>query len=196
MRISKKAFIFDSKLCGFSSRKGYGNFTHSLSLFSTIVNCKLLSIFSSAIDLKFIDNFSPMTAYISVSYAKRKSIQNTLNAITATLKAFAIKPFIFVDKYQFEPTEEKQMMMQAMSDIDNCDILIAETSDKAIGIGIEVGYAKAKNKIVIYLRQKETEHSTPVSGISDFQLIYDDPEDLQLQLFSVLKMIKQGIKAL
>ncbi len=33
MRISFNISIFESKLCGFSSRKGYGNFTHSLSLF-------------------------------------------------------------------------------------------------------------------------------------------------------------------
>jgi 3-methyladenine DNA glycosylase AlkD len=33
LRISFNISIFESKLCGFSSRKGYGNFTHSLSLF-------------------------------------------------------------------------------------------------------------------------------------------------------------------
>lgn len=134
-----------------------------------------------------------MTAYISVSYSKRKSVEHELNTISSTLKAFGITPFIFVDKYKFESSEEKQMMTQAMSDIDNCDILIAETSDKGIGIGIEVGYAKAKNKTVIYLRQKEAEHSTTVSGISDFQVIYDSPEDLHAQLSSVLRKIKQGI---
>lgn len=131
-----------------------------------------------------------MTAYISVSFNKQKSVENELNAISSTLKAFRITPFIFVDKYKFESSEEKQMMIQSMSDIENCDILIAETSDKGIGIGIEVGYAKAKNKTVIYLRQKEAEHSTTVSGISDFQVIYDSLEDLHAQLSSVLRMIK------
>lgn len=134
-----------------------------------------------------------MTAYISVSFNKQKSVENELNAISSTLKAFRITPFIFVDKYKFESSEEKQMMIQSMSDIENCDILIAETSDKGIGIGIEVGYAKAKNKTVIYLRQKAAEHSTTVSGISDFQVIYDSPEDLHAQLSSVLRKIKQVI---
>ena len=99
--------------------------------------------------------------------------------------------FVFVDNYKFDLTEERQMMKQAMADIDNCDILIAEISDKGIGIGIEVGYAKAKDKTVIYLRQKDSEHSTTVSGISNFQIIYSDTSDLKKQLSEVLVKIKQ-----
>ena len=81
------------------------------------------------------------------------------------------------------------MMQQAMRDIDHCDVLIAETSHKGIGIGIEVGYAKAKGKPVIYLRHQDAEHSTTVSGISDFQIAYSDTNDLQKQLCGILKGI-------
>lgn len=130
-----------------------------------------------------------MTAYISVSYSKRKLIDKELNAITDTLNKFKIVPFIFVDNYKFDLTQERQMMEQAMRDIDNCSILIAETTDKGIGIGIEVGYAKAKNKPVIYVRQKNAEHSTTVSGISDFQIIYEDNNDLQKKLSETINKI-------
>jgi 2'-deoxynucleoside 5'-phosphate N-hydrolase len=41
------------------------------------------------------------------------------------------------------------MMAQAFLDIGQSDFLIAETSDKGIGIGIEVGYARAKQKPII-----------------------------------------------
>jgi 2'-deoxynucleoside 5'-phosphate N-hydrolase len=127
-----------------------------------------------------------MTAYISISYSKRKLMDEELNAIVDTLKSFSIVPFVFADQYQFNRSEEQQMMQQAMTDIDRCDILIAETSDKGIGIGIEVGYAKALNKPVIYIRRKEAEHSTTVSGISDFQIIYADTSDLQVKLETVI----------
>ena len=70
------------------------------------------------------------------------------------------------------------MMKQTTADIGNCKIIIAENSDKAIGIGIEVGYAKAKMKPIIYLRRKTTDHSSTVSGISDFHIIYEDTSDL------------------
>jgi 2'-deoxynucleoside 5'-phosphate N-hydrolase len=130
-----------------------------------------------------------MTAYISVSFNKRKLVDKELNAIIDTLKAFNIAAFIFVDKYQFDLSQEHKMMQQAMLDIDNCDLLIAETSDKGIGIGIEVGYAKAKEKPIIYVRQKDSEHSSTVSGISDFQIIYLDNNDLKRQLAYILTKI-------
>jgi 2'-deoxynucleoside 5'-phosphate N-hydrolase len=131
-----------------------------------------------------------MTAYISVNFSKRKLADKELTAIIGTLKKFKIIPFIFVDNYKFDLTQERQMMQQAMADIDNCNILIALiTAGKGIGIGIEAGYAKAKGKPVIYVRQKDAEHSTTVSGISDFQIVYLDTNDLQEQLAGILNTI-------
>lgn len=130
-----------------------------------------------------------MIAYISVSFAKRKSLDSELIAIKNALNEFAITPFVFVDSYKFNAAAEKEMMQQAMSDIDRCYLLIAETSDKGIGIGIEVGYAKAKRKPVIYIRNKMAEHSTTVSGISDYQIIYVDSADLFSQLTKVLNRL-------
>ena len=125
-------------------------------------------------------------AYISISYNKRQELNGELQSIIDTLKAFHIKPFVFVDTFKFTSEQEKEMMQQAISAIDDCDLLIAERSHKAIGIGIEVGYAKAKGKRVIYMRNRNTEHSTTVSGISDSQIIYKDEVDLKQQLSGVL----------
>jgi len=130
-----------------------------------------------------------MKAYISISYNKRNELSEELQSIIVVLEKFRIKPFVFVDNFKFTSVQEKEMMQQAMASIDDCDLLIAETSDKAIGIGIEVGYAKAKGKQVIYMRNKNAEHSTTVSGISDFQVVYDDVKDLNEQLTIVLSRI-------
>lgn len=136
-----------------------------------------------------------MKAYISISFSKRKEREKELTAIAETVKELGISPFVFVDNYSFDPAQERQMMEQAMADIDTCDLFIAETSDKAIGIGAEAGFAKAKGKPVIYMRQKDSEHSTTVSGISDFQIIYRDTDDLKRQLAEVLHKIKGGARA-
>jgi 2'-deoxynucleoside 5'-phosphate N-hydrolase len=130
-----------------------------------------------------------MQAYIAVSYSKRFFLQAVLEIIKQTLDQYNIDPFIFVDNYNFKPAEEQQMMRQAFAAIDICSLLIAETSDKAIGVGIEVGYAKAKGKPIIYLRNNTAEHSTTVSGASNYQIIYTDTSDLQQQLAALLKTI-------
>jgi nucleoside 2-deoxyribosyltransferase len=137
----------------------------------------------------------PMQAYIAISYKKRKQLQPELDAIKEVLKQYSIIPFVFVDNYNFKTEQEKpalsadrEMMQAAFAEIDKCDLLIAEVSDKAIGIGIEVGYAKAKNKPVIYLRHVYAEHSTTVSGSSDYTVIYADTSKLQKQLNEILKL--------
>ena len=130
-----------------------------------------------------------MKAYISISYQKRRSLNTAITAIMTVLEEHQIESLVFVDQHKFEPEQEQEMMQAALSSLDKCDILIAETSHKGIGIGIEAGYAKAKQKPVIYLRHKESEHSTTLSGLSDYSVIYKSADDLQLQLHNVVKEI-------
>ena len=130
-------------------------------------------------------------AYISISYNKRQELNDELNAIVEALKESHIRPFVFVDIFKFSSHQEKEMMQQAILSIDDCDFLIADASDKAIGIGIEVGYAKAKGKPVIYMRNKKAEHSTTASGISDAQVVYEDEADLKKQLSIILRSFKK-----
>lgn len=130
-----------------------------------------------------------MKAYISISFNKIHSLRKVLNAISAAVEAHGIVPFIFCDHYIFDASKEQAMMQQAIEDIDRCDLLIAEVSDKAIGIGVEAGYAKGKGKPVIYLRQKNCEHSTTVSGISDERIVYETTGDLEVQLNDCIKKI-------
>jgi len=131
-----------------------------------------------------------MKAYISGSFSKRALMEEVINAIIETLQQFNIGPFVFIDNYKFEPAQEKIMMQQAMSDINNCDLFIAETSYKAIGVGVEAGYAKARGKPVIYIRHAEAAHSTTVSGISDIQIVYSTSKDLQEQLANSIELLK------
>lgn len=127
-----------------------------------------------------------MKAYIAVSFSKRKSFDCIINAIKITLSKNKINPFIFVDHYSFHLSDEKLMMQTTMNEIKSSQILLAETSDKGIGIGIEVGYAKALQIPVIYIRSSDAEHSTTVSGISDYHIIYENANDLENQLNTIL----------
>jgi nucleoside 2-deoxyribosyltransferase len=132
-----------------------------------------------------------MKAYISISYSKRHELTEELNTIIAVLKDAAIDPFVFIDNFKFSADEENEMMQQAMISIEECDILIAEVTDKAIGVGVEVGYAKARKKPVIYIKNKNAEHSTTVSGISDLQILYQDVYNLKEQFKKALAKLLQ-----
>lgn len=131
-----------------------------------------------------------MLAYISISFSKRQSLNAAVQVIVDALNRCDIKAFVFVDQYRFEQQQQYEMMQQAFADIDRCDLLIAEVSEKGIGIGVEVGYAKAKGKPVIYLRNEHAEHSTTVAGASDHQIVYKNEHDLERQLKAILAVIK------
>jgi nucleoside 2-deoxyribosyltransferase len=88
----------------------------------------------------------------------------------------------------FEVHEEKQMMQQAFREIDAADLLIAEVSEKGIGVGIEIGYAAAKGKPVIYLRNASSEHSTTAAGSASHVIIYKNTADLVEKLTAILSI--------
>jgi nucleoside 2-deoxyribosyltransferase len=130
-----------------------------------------------------------MKVYIAASYSKRNQIQDELSAVKETLTKQSLTPFVFIDNYNFNSSQSKEMMETAFAEIDKSSLLIAEVSDKAIGIGVEIGYAKAKNKPVIYLRNANAEHSTTVAGTSDHILIYNNANDLEIKLNNLLEKI-------
>ncbi len=127
-----------------------------------------------------------MKAYIAIPYQGRNEIREELDTITSILNQCGVSPLIFADQNSFKAEEEQQMMQQAMEDINESDWLIALASEKAIGIGIEAGFAKGKGKPVIYIRRMEAEHSTTLSGISDYQIIYVDLQDLGQKLTRIV----------
>ena len=135
-----------------------------------------------------------MKAYISLSLNKRKDLEQELVAIRDTFRFHHIEPLVFIDQYRFGKNEEQAMMHQAMLEIDSSSILFAEATEKAVGVGIEAGYAKAKKIQVIYARNKNAEHSTTLSGISDFRILYQDEEDLKIQLSQIIKAILNASK--
>lgn len=125
-------------------------------------------------------------AYLSIGYKSRQQLEPEITEIRKVLSAHHIELFIFVDHYHFAPQEEKQMMQQAFSDIKSSDLLIAEVSEKAIGVGIEIGYAAALQKPLIYLRKSGAEHSTTAAGTATRILIYASPQGLADNLIPVL----------
>lgn len=121
-------------------------------------------------------------AYLAISLDHRLHLESIIETLRSELKKYSIDLFIFVDHYHFSAHEEKVMMQTAFSEIDRSDMLIAEVSTKARGVGLEVGYAIAKNKPVWYIRKSSAPHSSTVSGAAQEHILYQDEQDLIEQL--------------
>lgn len=85
-------------------------------------------------------------------------------------------------KVMFTPNE---LMKKTFQIIDESNVVIIDLSEKGVGLGIEAGYAYSKGITVIAIAHK-TKISTTLSGISKYDYVYKDKEDLASFLKSIL----------
>ncbi|KKQ89636.1 MAG: hypothetical protein UT12_C0010G0007 [Candidatus Curtissbacteria bacterium GW2011_GWC2_38_9] len=125
--------------------------------------------------------------FISYSFADKNKFRFFDKQLRRFLETtFGIDAYSFVFDFK-KKTDNKTLMKLALEKIDESDLLLAELTYKSIGIGIEVGYAKAKGKRIIYMHRIGTELSTTTSGVCDIRIEYKDISDLLVQLKKVLK---------
>jgi len=125
-------------------------------------------------------------AYLGISQSKRKHLDAEVQQIKLALQACNVQVKIFVDEYSYQLGQDVEMMQTAFRQIEASDILIVELSHKAIGVGVEVGFAYAKKIPIIYLKQQSTKWSTTVGGCANHVIEYDHPLDLKNKLTDII----------
>lgn len=127
------------------------------------------------------------SAFIAISYKHHKTLHPVLDMIRQQLLIHGYSPFVFVEHYNFQPDQTKLMMATSTRHIRECDLFIAELTHKAVGVGIEAGYAHACGKPIIYAHNTDADISTTLSGIADYHLAYAGNQSLQAKLQNILK---------
>lgn len=127
------------------------------------------------------------TAYFGISKSNRANFDNEINELKKYLSKKSIELLVFVDKYEFNLDQEKEMMRIAFEEIDKSSFLIVELTKKAIGVGVEVGYAFAKGKPIIYIKRKNANYSTTVAGCSDLIIEYENEFHLSEEIDKIIK---------
>ncbi len=127
-------------------------------------------------------------AYLAISYSNRKHFDQEVESLQKLFKKNNMDLLVFVDKYNFKDNQEKEMMKVAFEEIDSSDFLIAELTTKSIGVGIEIGYAYAKERPIVYLRKKDSEYSTTASGCSAYVVEYKNELDLIENMERLIKI--------
>jgi nucleoside 2-deoxyribosyltransferase len=128
-------------------------------------------------------------AYFGISRSNRVHFNKEIEALTECLRGFEIELFVFVDRYNFNSGQETEMMATTFKEIEQSEFLIVELSRKAIGVGIEVGYAYAKGKPVIYINQKDSNHSTTVQGCSEHIITYESARGLAYDIEGIIRTL-------
>ncbi len=88
--------------------------------------------------------------------------------------------FIFPHEHSMEPFNSKGLFQNG------CDLIIAEVSYPATGVGIEIGWANMLNIPVVCIFKNGFEISMSLKSITDKFLNYSNNDEL-------LKQLRQGI---
>lgn len=126
------------------------------------------------------------TAFVSASFAHKDALAPALDAIRQALAASGVRAHVFVEEYAFSADDQRAMMAATQADLRAADLLVAEVTHKAIGVGIEIGFAAALGLPVIYVRHANAEPSTTVGGLAAHTIVYRTPADLRDQLRAAL----------
>ncbi len=124
-------------------------------------------------------------------YVTYKFEEEEPNELKTRLEAFSKlieestgwKTFIFfrdVQKWKVGTMTMKQVVNRAMEEIQKCDAVLVEASEKARGVYFEAGYAKALGKKIIVIHQKNAE-SNFLDASADVKIEYETDEDLKLK---------------
>ncbi|MFN8492642.1 MAG: hypothetical protein U0350_33885 [Caldilineaceae bacterium] len=122
-----------------------------------------------------------MKAYIAIKYHEDCRNKKLIEGISAALEANEIETTCIirdVEQWGKVKLTPKELMEASFQRIDTSDLIIIELTEKGTGLGIEAGYAYAKQIRIITIAQSGSDISTTLQGISDKIFVYERVEEL------------------
>lgn len=122
-----------------------------------------------------------MKAYLAIKFKEDFSNRILIEAISTFLKNDGIETMVMArdhEKWGEKKFAPEKLMAKTFEEIDSADFLVIEFSEKGVGLGIEAGYAYAKQKPIIVIAKDGSDISSTLKGIAAKILFYKKPEDL------------------
>ncbi|MFB5266490.1 nucleoside 2-deoxyribosyltransferase [Paenibacillus enshidis] len=131
-----------------------------------------------------------LNIYIGIKYKEDMSNQADIERMSAFLEAAGARTYCTVrdmEAWGRNHVPPALLMEESLKQIDRCDLVLIELSEKGVGLGIEAGYAHARKKPVIIIAKLGSDISLTVWGVANRIIIYADDRHLQEQLGPVVK---------
>ena len=126
-----------------------------------------------------------MKAYIGIKYYEDFRNRNIIEKISLVLENRGYETSCIVrdtEQWGLVRLEPHELMKATFDEIDSCDIVIIDLSEKGVGLGIEAGYAFAKGIPIITIAEKASDISTTMQGISRQVITYRDIDEIEKKL--------------
>lgn len=131
-----------------------------------------------------------MRVFISIKYHADHRNQDVIQRISCTLEKQGITTRCIIRDVEHWGTSSynaHDLMRITFEEIDQSDIVIVDLTEKGVGVGIEAGYAYAKNKPIITIAKDGSEISETLKGISSKIITYVGVDEID-QLFAQIRL--------
>ena len=122
-----------------------------------------------------------MKAFLSIKYHTDYHNRTRIEAIAVVLEARGFETTCIardVERWGQLKFDARELMARTFAAIDASDLVVVDLTEKGVGIGIEAGYAHAKNIPVVTIAQTGADISDTLLGISRAIFRYADVDDL------------------
>ncbi len=115
--------------------------------------------------------------YFAHSFSKRDKYQDLYKELQNYFSGKNINLYSFVFEFQ-EKIDNKSLMAKCLEEITDSDLILAEFSDESVGVGFELGYAKAIGKETAYMYKTNSPLEQTADGTVDYFIEYQTAQDV------------------
>jgi nucleoside 2-deoxyribosyltransferase len=122
-----------------------------------------------------------MKAYLAVKYHSDHSNKTRIEGISAALAEYGIATICItrdLEKWGQVRFTYDVLMQKSFTEINACDLVVVDLTEKGVGIGIEAGYAYARGIPVVTIAASGSDISETLQGVSRQVYFYDTFDEL------------------
>ena len=110
-----------------------------------------------------------MKAYLAIKYHPDNANRPCIEGISAALEPCGFETVCIardVERWGQVQLDPVELMDRSFAEMDGCDVVVVDLSEKGVGVGIEAGYAYARRIPILTIAAQGADISTTLQGIS------------------------------
>ena len=138
-------------------------------------------------------------AYIAIKYHPDQRNRDRIEQITAALARMGLDTVCIVRDVEAwgEVTLDPKTLMQISFDaIDTSQLVVIDLTEKGVGVGVEAGYAYARNVPIVVIAQAGADISTTLLGIAESVGFYSNAQELEQILAAAHSQVRLDARSI
>jgi nucleoside 2-deoxyribosyltransferase len=136
-----------------------------------------------------------MKVFLSVKYYPDNRNREHIESLLSVLEQIGFETTCVirdVEQWGRVSLTSQLLMGRTFAELESCDTVLIDSTDKGVGLGIEAGYAYARHIPIITIARNGSDISETLRGISHTVFMYNEVNDLKPILWESLLPLARG----